>query len=142
MIGALLGGKLLVIGRKNSFLLLNMIAALAASQGLYLNFWSIFITRTVVALCGGAMIVAGSVFLKETIPADKFRLYGTAVNFGIVIGLLVSICMQGELPTKTDEMMTTGYWRIILGAPIVLCTINSILWLLVIKQDSIDFLIE
>jgi len=142
MVGALLGGRLLHIGRKNSFLLLNMIAALAASQGLYLNFWSIFISRTVVAMCGGAMIVAGSVFLKETIPADKFSLYGVAVNFGIVLGLTVSISMQGGLPTTTAEMMTTGYWRIILGAPIVLSVSNSIFWLLVIKHDSIDFLIE
>ena len=93
MLGALLGGKILYIGRKNTILLLNVTAALAASQGLYLNFWAILISRTVVAICAGAMIVAGSIFLKETIPAEKLSLYGTAVNFGIVFGLLVSICM-------------------------------------------------
>ncbi len=142
MMGALLGGKILYIGRKNTILLLNVTAALAASQGLYLNFWAIFISRAVVATCAGAMIVAGSIFLKETIPAEKLSLYGTAVNFGIVLGLLVSICMQGALPTTPDEMLMTGYWRIILGAPIVLCLTNSIFWLIVMKHDSIDFCIE
>ena len=93
-------------------------------------------------MCAGAMIVAGSIFLKETIPADKLSLYGTAVNFGIVLGLFVSICMQGALPTNPDDMMTTGYWRIILGAPIVICLTNSIFWLIVLKYDSIDFCIE
>jgi len=96
-IGALLGGKLLYLGRKNAVLLLNITATFAVNQGLYLNFWSILISRTVLGLCAGALIVVGSVFLKETIPAGKMGMYGTAVNFGIVLGLFVSICLQGPL---------------------------------------------
>jgi len=142
MIGALFGSPILFIGRKNAILLLNAIAALAASQGLYLNFWSLFIGRFVVALCGGAMIVAGGVFLKETVPTDKMSVLATSMNFGIVFGMFVSILMQGGLPTDQAEMMTTGYWRIVLGAPIVLCLVNIIFWLIVIRYDSIDFCIE
>jgi|LauGreDrversion4_2_1035121.scaffolds.fasta_scaffold302044_1 hypothetical protein len=94
------------------------------------------------AMCGGALIVAGSIFLKETIPAEKLSTYGTSVNFGIVLGLLVSICMQGALPTNTQEMMTTGYWRLVLGAPVVTSLTNSIFWIVFIKYDSIDYCIE
>jgi len=69
--------------------------------------------------------------------------YGTSVNFGINCGFMVSICMQGGLvPVNGPDMGTTEKWRFILGAPLVLCSLSTILWLLVIKYDSIDFCID
>jgi hypothetical protein len=50
--------------------------------------------------------------------------------------------MQGLLPTDPAQMATTGFWRIILGTPIVSCSINAIMFIVMIRHDSVDFLID
>jgi len=66
----------------------------------------------------------------------------TGINIGITMGLLSSICMQGLLPTDAAQMATTGFWRIILGMPLVCCIIGAIIFSIIIRYDSIDFLID
>lgn len=112
---------------------------------MYLNFWALFFARMLLGVSAGAMIVASSIYLKETVPASKLSFYGTSVNFGIVFGLLVSITFQGLIlpdPGDTVADETSHSWRYVMGAPVVICITNAIFWLIVLRFDSIDYCIE
>lgn len=71
---------------------------------MFLSIPSLCIGRFMLGFGSGVCIVATSVFVAEMVPADKVSIYGTSVNLGIVIGLLVTNVIQGEsLPPITDE---------------------------------------
>ena len=38
----------------------------------------------------GLFTVIAGIYMAETVPADKLSLYGTSINTGIVVGLLVT----------------------------------------------------
>ena len=103
MLGALFADKILTIGRIKSMHLANLVMILSVVPQMFLSIPSLCIGRFMLGFGSGVCIVATSVFVAEMVPADKVSIYGTSVNLGIVIGLLVTNVIQGEsLPPTTD----------------------------------------
>jgi hypothetical protein len=81
--------------------------------------------------------------MKETVPASQLSFYGTSVNFGIVLGVLMAMIVQGMvLPTDPKEMQTTTAWMIVFAAPIFISLSNIWMWKYYLKFEPIDFSIE
>lgn len=90
-------------------------------------------------------MVVTSVFMSETVPASKLGFCSTAINTGIVMFLFITACIQGQtLPGFQDEeeiAVTTG-WRYGFIAPGIVAILNSMMWICLIRYDSLYFLIE
>ena len=93
--GSLLSEYILVIGRLKSALLANLIIIVATLPQMWLTVFSLIIGRFLLGFGGGMLINTISIYMAETIPANKLSFYGTAVNFGIVVGLLITSLIQG-----------------------------------------------
>lgn len=103
------------------------------------------IGRFILGFGGGLCIVSCSVWMSETVPALKLGTIGTAVNTGIVTGLLVTSLIQGfTLPAATDTAAvdTTTSWRIGFLSPGIFAILNIGMWLTLINKDSLFFLID
>jgi MFS family permease len=74
-------------GRRQSAFLANYIAIAGCIPQFFLNFWTIFVGRFLLGISSGFFIVVCSLYLKETVPSSKLSIYGTSVNFGIVLGI-------------------------------------------------------
>jgi len=110
MLGALFADKIIPIGRIRAMHLANLIMIISVVPQMWLTIASLSIGRFLLGFGSGVCIVATSVFVAEMAPADTLSVYGTSVNLGIVIGLLVTNVIQGEsLPPLTDmeAVMTT-----------------------------------
>ena len=91
MLGSLLTGKIIdSIGRFKSALLANMLVVFSVLPMMWLTVWGLFLGRLLLGFGGGMFTVVCSVFMVETVPAHKLSLYGTSVNLGIQVGLLVT----------------------------------------------------
>lgn len=144
MLGCLLAGKFLPIGRRRTILLATVITIIGSALCLIFNFWCIVIGKTVLGFGCGLVIVGCSIYNRETLPAKTLSYMGTSVNFGIVFGLLVSTTIQNlMLPQKGDpDYLTSGAWRYPLGAPIVISGVSFLSWLLIFQYESIEFSVD
>jgi MFS family permease len=70
MMGALLADKMMTIGRMNTIFLANLIIALSCVPQMWLTIPSLCIGRFMLGFGGGVCIVATSVYVAETCPAD------------------------------------------------------------------------
>lgn len=112
---------------------------------MWLTVPSLCIGRFMLGFGSGVCIVATSVFVAETAPASKLSIYGTSVNLGIVIGLLITNIIQGEsLPVISDipAVMTTQWWRFGFLFPIVNSLVSFACCMCLAKKDSIYFLMD
>ena len=57
---------------------------------MWINEIGIIIGRLILGFGSGVLIVISSVYMAETVTSSKLSLYGTSVNFGIVVGLLIA----------------------------------------------------
>ena len=57
---------------------------------MWLSVIPLCIGRFMLGFGAGLFTVICGVYMAETIPAEKLSLYGTAINTGIVTGLLVT----------------------------------------------------
>ena len=90
MFGSLLAGQIVPIGRWKTIIFTNILSIVSSIPQLYLSFWTILFGKLGLGFAAGIMIVACSVWMKETVPAAKLSLVATSVNFGIVFGLFVT----------------------------------------------------
>lgn len=112
---------------------------------MFLSIPSLCIGRIMLGFGAGVCIVATSVFVAEIVPADKVKIYGTSVNLGIVVGLLITNVIQGESLPPLDNIIavqTTQLWRIGFGFPVINSLASILCCLLIAKKDTIYFLMD
>lgn len=112
---------------------------------MWLSVIPLCIGRFMLGFGGGLFTVICGVYMAETIPAEKLSLYGTSINTGIVTGLLVTNLIQGfTLPDASDavKVSATDAWRYGFLAPGIFAVVNMAMWALLLKRDSLYFLIE
>jgi len=147
MLGSLLCDKFICYGRIKTAYFANILIMVSVVPQMWLTVPSLCIGRFLLGFGGGLCIVTSSVFMAETVPAWKLGTVGTAVNSGIIFGLLVTAIIQGlTLPspniTDMNLIATTQSWRYGFAAPGVFAFFNIIFWALFIRQDSITYLID
>lgn len=90
MFGSLLTDKIIKIGRFKSAYIANGLIFISIIPMMWLTVFTLILGRFMLGFGSGMFIVITSVYLAETIPAHKLSMYGTSINLGIVVGLLIT----------------------------------------------------
>ena len=91
---------------------------------LFLNLWLIYIGKFIYGFSAGVIIVASSLYLQETVPAEKSATFDFTTNFGVISGITICLVSGFGLPTsEVDKENDVVYWRVILGLPLVFCAL-------------------
>lgn len=91
---------------------------------LFLNLWLIYIGKFIYGFSAGVIIVASSLYLQETVPAEKSATFDFTTNFGVISGITICLVSGFGLPTsEEDKENDVVYWRVILGLPLVFCAL-------------------
>jgi MFS family permease len=109
-----------------------------------LSLWCLFLGRLIVGFGAGLLLVATSIYMKETLPSSSIEPCLTSFNLGINVGILLITFIQGvTIPPKNSPGYTqTKNWRIGFGTPIFSSFINFLMWWLVMKYESLQELIQ
>lgn len=145
MLGCLLAKNFLILGRKQTVLVANVMASMSVALCIYLNLWTIFVGKFIFGFTCGLNIVACSIYNKETLPAKTLSYMGTGVNTGIVFGLVVSTFTQNMSldSLSKEEQLTTDAWRWpLVFVPMMMSSASTMLWLLILPYDSIEFCLD
>ena len=90
MLGSILADKIIPYGRTRSAVFANLLIIISVVPMMWLSLWSLCLGRLILGFACGIFIVICSVYMAETVPAKQLSTYGTAVNLGIVTGLLIT----------------------------------------------------
>ncbi len=90
MIGSLTADRFIVYGRYRAAFIANMIIIVSTLPQMWLSVLPLCIGRFMLGFGSGLFTVIAGIYMAETVPADKLSLYGTSINTGIVVGLLVT----------------------------------------------------
>jgi len=143
VVGALSAGLILPIGRRKTMYVMNLLIILGTCATLFPIYSLILVGKLVFGFgCGGTISACGT-FLAETIPPEKSQIFGTSLNTGIITGLALALVPSLGLPAKdAPEALTTNYWRIINGTPILFSLVNTLLWYFKYPYDALLFTIK
>jgi len=139
--GALISGKLAnSIGRKLSFIILDVILIVGTIITLFANTYSMIVGRFIAGYSVGGYVTLVPMTIKETVPV-RFEGYGTAMyNILYNIGMLFAFSLGINIPPidKPDFL----WWRVCFGFPIVFALLNMLLLLTYFKLDTPKHLLE
>ena len=109
-----------------------------------LSLWLIFFGRLVLGFGCGLLLVATSIYVKETLPPKTVEPCLTSLNLGIAYGIVIITSIQVACFKGMDtlEMSTTKNWRIVFLSPMVVALLNMTLWLVCLKYDSLTELVK
>lgn len=91
-LGSLLTDKIMnvVQGRYRAAFMANLLIVASTVPMMWLSVYTHGVGRFMLGFGGGMFTVVCSVYMAETVPANKLSIYGTSINFGIVTGLLAT----------------------------------------------------
>jgi len=88
------------------------------------------------------MLSSTSVLIAETAPQKLMGIFGSLINFGVVLALSLYMFLASAVPTDEAQLMTTNIWRWLFALPAFTSVIVFILFFTLFKKDSILFLIK
>ena len=83
-------------------------------------------------------MTASAIYLSETLPHEKVASHGYAINFGVTLGITVTI-LAGSFVEPTENQFSWLYVALILPT---LDIIVILVWLFWFKYESIGFCIK
>ena len=92
------------IGRRKAIILTSLVVILAVIPTIFLSVWSIILGKFFFGLAAGSMIVASSIYMNETVPAEHSSTFGFSINFGVICGIMVCLLMGAALPDPKEEI--------------------------------------
>jgi len=121
-VGSFSAGSIIGIGRRKTMVIFNIIAVIAVTGTIFLNFYSICICRFILGFCGGTFSVVLTRMIEETVPVHLLGTFGIVTNLAMNAGNMTSILMGVGLPDPKDieAVDKSIFWRIIFGFPWVL----------------------
>ena len=138
IIGSFAAGFFVKNGRRQCIIYMSILCVVGIVPTLFLNIWSIMIGKFIYGFSASVIIVASSLYLQETVPAEKSATFDFTTNFGVILGITICLVSGFGLPTseqgKVDDQV---YWRVILGFPLVFIVLQLILWISVFKLESL-----
>ena len=78
--GALAGGKLVLIGRRKAVFVSSLVGFAGISLTMYFNFYAILIGRLLFGLYAGLSSVIIPKYMNETVPVHLFDVFGPLFN--------------------------------------------------------------
>ena len=101
---------------------------------------SILIGKFILGLASGALIVASSLYLNETVPVEHASTFGFTTNFGVICGIMLCLVMGGALPDPKKDPQACDdntFWIYMNAFPALIGAVNLVLWLFVFKYESV-----
>ncbi len=92
--GSFFAGKIVQRGRLKTALFANFLIILGCLPQMVLSLWLIFFGRLVVGFGCGLLLVATSIYVKETLPAKSIEPCLTSLNLGITYGIVIITMIQ------------------------------------------------
>ena len=84
-------------------MVMSILACCGVVPTLFLNLWSIIIGRFIFGLASGTIIVASSIYLNETVPAEKSSYFDFTTNFGVILGITFCLLLGLGLPDANKD---------------------------------------
>ena len=138
MIGSLASSYIVQIGRRRAILLASVVSLGGAVLQFIINFWTLFIGKVFYGASAAVLLTGGALYLSETLPAEKVGSHGFAVNFGITLG--ISTVLNVAIPVPDDDP-DSNLWITVAIIPIVVGTINLVIWLLAFRTEPLGYCI-
>ena len=137
MIGSLISGSFVKIGRRKAILIASTIQMIgAAFMFWYSVYYIMFAAKVLYGAMGAVQLTGCAIYLSETLPADKVATHGYAVNLGVTIG--ISVCLLAGSFVDPGDMS----W---LGVALILPVFDLIVlssWLCLFRYEPIGFCLE
>ena len=138
--GSFAAGFFVKAGRRKCILWLSILAIVGIVPTLFLNVWAILIGKFIYGFSASVIIVASSLYLQETVPAEKSATFDFTTNFGVILGITILLVVGLGLPTSAEgKMADHTYWRIVVGLPLAFILLQLILWIGVFKLESVKY---
>lgn len=147
-IGALMAGRYITSGRRNSLINFGVLGIIGTAITLYPNIWIIILGRFIHGYSTGVFMTAGPRMLDECVPSHLIGSFGTYTNIYANIGLLLVLLLGFTLPNLKDmseedaanALANNNYWRLCYGLPIILLAIGIYMLLTKFKEESVVYL--
>lgn len=145
--GALTASSLCSLGRKNALLIANAVIAIGSGITLIFNFWALIGGRLLLGYGAGAFTVIAPVFISEASPPEVAGSMGAINQFMCCVGIMIADILgfiipyeykKGEIEVN-KELLTSKTWRIIFAIPLCLAILQSLLVLLIFRNDTPKF---
>jgi MFS family permease len=142
-IGAISGGTILKIGRKNTFILASVLGLIGSSLSLVESMTWILSGRLIYGVGCGIFSIVGPRFIEETVPDRLLSLYSPLFMCSVAFGSTMALLMGAGLPddNNPEALKNSDFWRSILGLPILLNIISVLSMIFYVKYDSIRYLV-
>ena len=96
------GGKIILIGRRKTMLLMNLVGSVGVAMTLVQNLEMLLIGRLIYGLAVGVESVCMPRFVEEYVPLRKYSLCIAIYAFAINIGSLYALTSAVILPKDTE----------------------------------------
>lgn len=143
-VGAILGGKIIKIGRRYTFMIATAIAFLGTCVSLLDSLAFLMIGRLIYGFGCGILSICAPRFLEETVPEKLLTFYQPVFMTSAAIGVLLSLVLGAALPPDDNPALlkVDGFWRLIIGAPLPLQILSMLSMAFYVKYDSVKYLIN
>ena len=132
------------MGRRKTIIIFNVLSIIGLCTSLIEKLASIVIGKFIFGFSVGVLNVAGPKMLDETVPVELLGAFGIATNVYICFGIGLATLIGVGLPEDGDieGYKQDTFWRVVYGFPIIFCTLQEIIFLFFLKEDSILFSIK
>lgn len=144
-LGSITGGSIIKYGRRRVLLIANIIGIASNLVMLYFNWYVLLAGRVAFGFATGIAGCCINKFIQETVPQHLYESLGVSFLFAQCCGNIVAFSLGELLPDDkdTEALKATNRWMFIYTWVPAAFQVFSILGLLlVVKEDSIQFLVQ
>ena len=141
-LGSLLGGKLIMSGRRRASIIMNIVAIFGSLICMYLNTWTLSLGRLINGVVSGVMNAIIGKSVNECFEGDLASRLSMFTNIGICVGITLAMNLGFLLPAIDADKETLGGdegWRIIYLMPAFLAVIELLLYFTVVREEPITY---
>ena len=142
MFGSLLGGRLIIYGRRRATLLTQCMAVVGSLCTCFKNLPLICFGRFLLGCVGSCSTLIMGKSICETLPSHKIAQYGMLTNIFINGGLVLCFVLGLLIPTDPAEFAADEMWKLVSAMPAVFALITIILWSLFFIEEPIGYSIS
>ena len=139
--GSFVGGSLISRGRRRTVIISQLIAMFGAAVSMVVHESTLTIGRFLCGVGAGAMNVAFSKLINETIPAKIMSSFAMAHNIALCFGFFACFLFGGVLPDQDDVQANKDdeMWRIIWLGPVAIGIFTIAMTLFVMRLEPVAY---
>src|SRR5947209_4665598 len=118
VLGSLIGGKIIHIGRRKSMILCNGVAFVGSLVCSIKSLTLISLGRLIFGFACGVYSILVPLMIDETVPSYLMGSFGVATNVAINFGQMISILIGAGF-SNPKLVESNYYWRLVYLFPIV-----------------------